>query len=647
VVDLEAGLQVIDVRQPEKPMFVGAANVPGFASDIVVNGHYAYVSTDKNGLLVFDLSSPSHPVFIHTFSECLHPRTVAISGDYLYTHDVGASFAVKWNVKNPEKPVAEGKLSTPCAKQLILSGTFAYVLDGNAIKVMDLNALGEAPAIGEYSSLDFAGDISVQGRYAYAVGQGSGLQVLDVSDPSTPLSITRLNVMTNTTTLVADGDYLYVGADGSLWVLDISRPAQPKIISRCPLDPEAGSARSLPIEANQIIVTNHFAFVACEFDFEVVKVIDITNPAQPRLVTSFSQDSLQDDEPAGPRSKCIFLSNHIIEIGQPGPPVRLGQLGDWSLPRRSACVPGYVFVPDLLGELNIVNVTQPKLTMNSYSFKNGYRPRDVFVARGHAFVADDGGYLHLLDVRNPQQPALLETLRTSGSPLSVFAAGDYVYLANGNSGMEIYKVCTGVEAETVRRARASIAHPGVPPASTIVRKLAPEKQTINGQPTISLQEQEIVEALLAHEFRYTTNTLVLLQETGLGHPSDHKQCFSKGPENEAEQDFLRKNQASVKIVWAAAAPANIKLLPRRIMDGFFAGKHNKHSSGWDAYYQQFPHAPGIIEISRVGIDAKGTVALVYLGNQSHYLAGSGAIRILRRKAGKWVVDGTVGTRWVS
>jgi len=33
---------------------------------------------------------------------------------------------------------------------------------------------------------------------------------------------------------------------------------------------------------------------------------------------------------------------------------------------------------------------------------------------------------------------------------------------------------------------------------------------------------------------------------------------------------------------------------------------------WDVFYQRFPESDGLFAISRVGIDSKGTVAIIYL-----------------------------------
>ena len=50
---------------------------------------------------------------------------------------------------------------------------------------------------------------------------------------------------------------------------------------------------------------------------------------------------------------------------------------------------------------------------------------------------------------------------------------------------------------------------------------------------------------------------------------------------------------------------------------------NQNTSGWETFYKNYPSAPGITEVSRVGFNKSFDQALVYVGTQSHYLAGAG------------------------
>jgi len=73
---------------------------------------------------------------------------------------------------------------------------------------------------------------------------------------------------------------------------------------------------------------------------------------------------------------------------------------------------------------------------------------------------------------------------------------------------------------------------------------------------------------------------------------------------------------------------------------------SQNQSGWDIFYNRYPQAPGITTFSRVGFNAGLDQALVYMGTQSNWLAGSGYYILLKKGNGTWVIDQQVMI-WIS
>ncbi len=73
---------------------------------------------------------------------------------------------------------------------------------------------------------------------------------------------------------------------------------------------------------------------------------------------------------------------------------------------------------------------------------------------------------------------------------------------------------------------------------------------------------------------------------------------------------------------------------------------SQNQDGWDAFYKNYPDAPGLTGISRVGFNEKFDQALVYIGTQSHYLAGAGYYVLLVKTNGAWAVSQKVMS-WIS
>ena len=91
------------------------------------------------------------------------------------------------------------------------------------------------------------------------------------------------------------------------------------------------------------------------------------------------------------------------------------------------------------------------------------------------------------------------------------------------------------------------------------------------------------------------------------------------------------------------------ILDQEAFDEIFT-RNDEHPTdlwdNWDRFYEEYHDSQGIMRISRVGFDANGSQALVYVGNTQHDLVGAGYFVLLVRKADTWVVHSKELT-WIS
>jgi hypothetical protein len=73
---------------------------------------------------------------------------------------------------------------------------------------------------------------------------------------------------------------------------------------------------------------------------------------------------------------------------------------------------------------------------------------------------------------------------------------------------------------------------------------------------------------------------------------------------------------------------------------------NVNQNGWEMFYSRHPDTPGITSVSRVGFNAAMDQALVYIGTESHWLAGAGYYVLMKKVDGVWGIDQQVMT-WIS
>lgn len=117
----------------------------------------------------------------------------------------------------------------------------------------------------------------------------------------------------------------------------------------------------------------------------------------------------------------------------------------------------------------------------------------------------------------------------------------------------------------------------------------------------------------------------------------------KGLEAATRESFVaRNNRAYPLISGDFSVDQPIVLLSQADISEFFGDQ----GTGWDGFYEKYPDAQGILELSRVGFNATTTQALVYAGNQSNWLAGIGWLILLEKHGDQWEVVARHMT-WIS
>ena len=225
-----------------------------------------------------------------------------------------------------------------------------------------------------------------------AVGSGTGLQFVDVSNPVTPV---KLSTFGSSSDVVLSGNYAYVaaGSDG-LQILNVSNPSAPSLVGSCDT---SGTARAVDVVGN-------YAYVAD--DLSGLQIIDISNPANPLRVGGYD------------------TSGNARGLDVAG---------------------GYAYVADVGGGLQIIDVHNPAnpVLLGHYSVPN-CRFADVAVSGNHAYVSD--GYLGLfqvIDISVPANPTLIGTgyVTANSQPGRICMSGNYAYVGAGYyGGVMVYDI---------------------------------------------------------------------------------------------------------------------------------------------------------------------------------------------------------------
>ncbi len=233
------------------------------------------------------------------------------------------------------------------------------------------------------------------------LASGSGVVILDVSNPSAPAESASVTLPERVRALAYYMPaHLLLVADGGhgLYVLDVSDPWNPQI----------ATTLSFPDTVNDVTVAGFQAFVAA-------------------------------------RSAGLF----VVDLSTPSSPTVLGQYNTPGLAWRVDASDSYAFVADRGGGLRIVDVSNPSAPVEVGALDTPGDARDVSVWGTLAFIADGPEGLRIVDVYNPSAPSEVGHATLAGITYSVVANGTFAYTTNGQ-GLEAWDVSTPSAPQMVK-----------------------------------------------------------------------------------------------------------------------------------------------------------------------------------------------------
>jgi hypothetical protein len=279
--DYQNGVQIYDVTTPATPTLVktlansavAGSDASGITFATVGTTPYVFVNDQNGGVLVYNNSNPNSPTLTSTLlpSNGGSARSVQVltvgSTTYAYVAEQAAGVEV-FNITNPATPTLLTTLSgLSVAKSIQIIGNFAYVgsdvtttngvTSGGGLYVLNLTNPGTPTIQGYWASPAGADTRNVQvdstGTYAYVADQATGVQILNVSNPSNITQVSSVNTQNKSTDYFAYkvqlvGNLAYItDYAGGVQVYDISNPTSPVLVTSAAT---AGPARNVQVSGN-------------------------------------------------------------------------------------------------------------------------------------------------------------------------------------------------------------------------------------------------------------------------------------------------------------------------------------------------------------------------------------------------------------
>ena len=286
-------------------------------------------------------------------------------------------------------------------------------------------------AVGPYS----INSLAVAGRYVCALG--FGLQIFDVSAPSSPVLAGYLGSVVSSAPgsgcLAVAGRYAYAIDDG-LYTVDIGNPGAPVVVG------SVSAAGGVFPQA--VAVAGRYAYVANSFTgggslqvFDIgkttpVSVSTVATATYPNAIAISGHYAYLAEGSTGSGALQVF------DITDPASPTAVGQAGIYE--GLAIAVSGRYAYSSGNGDFYITDVTNATSPTNVVTVSTpGFYEYAVAVAGRYAFIGgQNNATIYVYDVSTPASPTLVGTIGLGGVT-SLAVSGRYLYAGN-SSGLSIF-----------------------------------------------------------------------------------------------------------------------------------------------------------------------------------------------------------------
>ncbi|MBS3026116.1 MAG: DUF4347 domain-containing protein [Dolichospermum sp. DET50] len=290
--------------------------------------------------------------------------------------------------------------------------------------------------VGNYNTSGNAYGVQVVGNYAYVADYWSGLQIIDISNPTTPTLKGNYDTSYNFDPaygVQVVGNYAYVAySESGLQIIDISNPTNPTFKGNY-----ATSGYAYGVQ-----VVGNYAYVA-DSD-SGLQIIDISNPTTPTLKGNYDTSGYAYGVQVVGNYAYVadyYSGLQIIDISNPTTPTLKGNYNTSGAALGVQVVGNYAYVADSDSGLQIIDISNPTTPTLKGNYDTSGNAYGVQVVGNYAYVGDgyDGG-LQIIDISNPTTPTLKGNYDTSGYAYGVQVVGNYAYVADSDSGLQIIDV---------------------------------------------------------------------------------------------------------------------------------------------------------------------------------------------------------------
>ncbi len=366
----------------------------------------------------------SQQAYFEDFTSTTYKDEINTTADW----DVSAG-----ELKLPSLPAYVGGIDTPgSAGRVVVAGNLAFVADyDGGLQVIDISDPASPVFVDSWAFQDYAKDVVVAGDLAFLAYNGYGLVIIDISNPANLSSVGIYDTPYQASGVAVSGNTAFVAdVAGGLQIIDISNPSNPGFVSSI----------DTPGYPTTVEVVGDFAYVG---DGINLRVIDITDISSPLLVGSCETPGGTSDVAIAGNLAFVSGSSsglQVVDISDPASPVLIGGYDTPGIAYGVTVSGDLAFVADNLDGIQVIDISDPTNPVLVGNYDSPSYSRDVAVDGALAFVADASGGLLILEVRRSTTPVLVASYDTPGIPMEIALDGDHAFVAGNQNGLQVFDI---------------------------------------------------------------------------------------------------------------------------------------------------------------------------------------------------------------
>lgn len=411
------GLGIIDVNNPESPLFVKKIKTGGWCASVYGLREQLIVWLRPKTLLFFNISDPVNPKHVKSMTGIGFPSGRHTENKAVFARNFSEFYVLDFaDMSSPKVSGSYSLQHKPEARAVRAHEGRVFLARGvDGLQIYTLSETGLPRLAGSLITSGAAASVELSGRYAYVANGLMGIDVIDVQNPEKPVLKSAFNVEQFTWDVAVERNFLYAATGGTLGIFDIENPLKPRFLSTMTSAPPWLQGISF------VSVKYPFAFVD-EHVGGGVGIVDISNPNKsfyfkglhaPALDVAFKGKFVYaaglyfgvETFFVGGNQHIHLVNNHrtagfFIGFHKDGVPIGLTIGGGMVL---AVDIEGNrLFAADYKNGVFVFDITDPMNLKKVTRYRTEGHPRDIDCEGNYCYVADSEAGLATIDLTSGQ-----------------------------------------------------------------------------------------------------------------------------------------------------------------------------------------------------------------------------------------------------